>query len=471
MRFLKSLKDWTHVLTFVAFGYFSGTVLSIPGGDLPLIFPDQLYAQDGSDSLMVSDSAAVDTGEVVVAPPPKPETPLEKALKRVNEDTQGMPSLRMDLAMEYMKLQKYDDAINTLKEAVGLDSNYVEANFWMARAYRDKGDKKNMYRQLIVVMESIRGDEFVDDVKPFVGSSFEIVQVTNNTYNDIYPSFSPDGSKILFQSDRSGSWDIFEMSVGSTGEYATKLTDSPAQEESPAYSADGKLIVYTSTADAIGDHDLAPREVYLMDQYGGNKRRITDSYSNDNWSPTFYNSHTIIFTSDRLDFSDAPAWKKKSDIFTTETSGKFLLDKKVDENFSYKDPAVDESGTYMVYASDKLGSFDLYISDLEGKDEKLLVKTPGDEIQPRFSKTGDFLTFSSSQKGDFDIYRSLPTGQDVERVTSGLADEIFPSFSPDGAKIIYASNQDGKFQLYMADLDAKTELTKDDIIEKLKAKL
>ena len=42
--------------------------------------------------------------------------------------------------------------------------------------------------------------------------------LTNHSSNDRYGSYSPDGQQILFESDRSGRWDIYLM------DYQTKAT-------------------------------------------------------------------------------------------------------------------------------------------------------------------------------------------------------------------------------------------------------
>ena len=43
---------------------------------------------------------------------------------------------------------------------------------------------------------------------------------------DFYPSFSPDGSKIAFSSDRDGNYEIYVMNAD--GSNQTRLTNNPA---------------------------------------------------------------------------------------------------------------------------------------------------------------------------------------------------------------------------------------------------
>ncbi len=50
--------------------------------------------------------------------------------------------------------------------------------------------------------------------------------LTNNPNNEGGPTFSPDGSKIAFVSDRDGNFEIYIMNTYGSGQ--TKLTNNPA---------------------------------------------------------------------------------------------------------------------------------------------------------------------------------------------------------------------------------------------------
>ena len=93
--------------------------------------------------------------------------------------------------------------------------------------------------------------------------------------SDSQPSWSPDGTKIAFQSNRLGSPDIWVMNADGTG--ARPLTaDSYAEESAPEFSPDGQQIAFQS------DRDMIPRttgrnlEIYRMNAVdGSNVTRLT----------------------------------------------------------------------------------------------------------------------------------------------------------------------------------------------------
>jgi Tol biopolymer transport system component len=100
-----------------------------------------------------------------------------------------------------------------------------------------------------------------------------------NAALDRHPTWSPDGSRIAFLSDRTGTNDIWV--IPTEGGPAVQLTSGPANDGAPDWSPDGSWIAYQSNA--MGDNDI-----WVVAAGGGTPRRITSSTANDNqpdWSP------------------------------------------------------------------------------------------------------------------------------------------------------------------------------------------
>ncbi len=113
------------------------------------------------------------------------------------------------------------------------------------------------------------------------------VNLTNHPANDFSPEWSPDGSKIIFRTDRDGNHEIYVMNAD--GSNPVNLTKHPAEERSPAWSPDGRRIAFSS--DRHGD-----RDIYVMNADGSNAVRLAvpgeDEYPT--WSP---DGTEIAFTS------------------------------------------------------------------------------------------------------------------------------------------------------------------------------
>ena len=67
-------------------------------------------------------------------------------------------------------------------------------------------------------------------------------QLTKNNLEDITASYSSDGKRIVFASNRTGNFDVFVMNADGTAQ--TDLTKNPAREIRPSFSPDSKEIAF-----------------------------------------------------------------------------------------------------------------------------------------------------------------------------------------------------------------------------------
>ena len=97
-------------------------------------------------------------------------------------------------------------------------------------------------------------------------------RLTNNSFTDFWPVWSPDGSMIAFASTRSGVTSIYVMN--SDGSYQRRLTNGTR----PDWSVDGTRIAFVS-------FDDRNPEISVIDIDGTNEIQLT-SLSGDAFNPS-----------------------------------------------------------------------------------------------------------------------------------------------------------------------------------------
>lgn len=168
------------------------------------------------------------------------------------------------------------------------------------------------------------------------------------------PRFSPDGQKVIMSLLRDdGNSNIFAMDLRSRS--TTRLTDSTAIDTSPSYSPDGSQIVFTS--DRGGGSGRS--QIYVMGADGSSPHRISFGdgvYSTPVWSPR----------GDLIAFTKQSGGEFQIGVMKTDGSGERILS----SGFQQEGPTWAPNGRVLMFFRDSAGGPKLVSVDLTGRNEQ-----------------------------------------------------------------------------------------------------
>lgn len=232
-----------------------------------------------------------------------------------------------------------------------------------------------------------------------------------------YPAWSPDGSRIVFESTRDGpDADIFVMNADGTG--VVQLTRNDVPDSTPVFTPDGQFIVWASELDGNLD-------IFRMRADGSEPVNLSRHPGTDGHPRVSADGRRIYFNSNRS-----------------------------------SDPATFARG-YM----DREHNHEIYSMALDGGDVRRVTDLPDWDTYPAPSPDGRQLIWrrvtaaggkTESGRNSEVFWMNLDTGE-TKNLTNDQAFDGWPAWSPDGRRIAFASNRANAafeaFDIYVANAD------------------
>ncbi|MCI0340953.1 MAG: biopolymer transporter Tol [Planctomycetales bacterium] len=194
----------------------------------------------------------------------------------------------------------------------------------------------------------------------------------------------PPAPRTSYAWDFDPAMDLFEARLDGT--ILRRLTDAPGYDAECAWSPDGSRIVFTSERDG----DL---EVYTMAADGTDVRRVTNAKGYDGGSFFSPDGRRIVWRGDRRG-------DQKLQIFIADADGGNARQVTDDDAVNWG-PFFHPDGRRIVYASSRLGhrNYELFLRDLESGREERVTWTEGFDGLPAFSNDGSRLLWTSRRGG------------------------------------------------------------------------
>jgi TolB protein len=238
-------------------------------------------------------------------------------------------------------------------------------------------------------------------------------RVTSEGFFDGLPAWSPDGSRIVFNSSRdpAGLW---VMSADGSSPHAI-VTGLDTHGYGARWSPDGLQFAFTAR---VGNALF----VYISDTAGANVRRLTSNGGSDltpAWSPD--GSHIVYAVTPSSEY----AIRTSSDYIATDSSD----------------------------------SIDIYVSRADGSDQQRLTMD-GRSAAPDWSPDGTQIAFHRADSLNTLIFVMRADGTGAHALTH-IGSSYAPTWSPDGLQLEFSASLGGTNQIFRVNADGTggTQLT------------
>jgi Tol biopolymer transport system component len=275
-----------------------------------------------------------------------------------------------------------------------------------------------------LIFQSTRAGNACDQIYSVKIDGTDERRISNGTGRTTCGYFYPNGKEILYASTHGASkecpprpsyargyvWPIYDgydiYRANADGSGLTPLTKTPGYDAEATVAPDG-TIVFTS----VRDGDM---EIYSMRADGSNVRRLTNRAGPDGGPFFSWDGARIAFR------------------------GRLLS----------AGAEMDEYRSLLKEGLWRPTSLELFVMDRDGSNLTQVTKLGGANFAPSWLPGNKRLIFASNihdPKGrDFDLYLVNLDGTGLERVTFNNTFDGFPMFSPDGKHLVFASNRNAK---------------------------
>ena len=275
-----------------------------------------------------------------------------------------------------------------------------------------------------------------------------ILQVTADGTSSVRPSWSPDGTRIAFQTSQDNAYKVYTMAAD--GSDRQPVTQGKNDDRHPTWSPDGKMLAFDTGTEL-------KREIAIVDLASGERTQITnlDAFASfPSWSPDGARLSFYVYQKGTLDL-----WTINRDgTKPVQMTQGLASENRSQCTFACHMAAWSPDGSRLAYSDgDQTRVFTMRSDD--GTDQvKASVDDPtGRSHFPAYLRDGRLAY----------VTEHINPGQswtDIWAVTPGANQQPDPllqdvqvqgpfEFSPDGQRLLFASPRNGNFDIYVATLD------------------
>jgi len=248
---------------------------------------------------------------------------------------------------------------------LGIDTQIIDLLY--SSPFEIANLRLNSAGERLVFSQKVGGDSSSEEIFTLSTDGNGLRRITDNGFWDLYPVWSPDGSRVAFLSQRASSLGIYVMNAD--GSDAKQLYDSSSHEADIDWTGD--RIVFTKDS-----------SIWMMQSDGTGVRQITNPPRAGEWGDA------------NLPFGDY-------------------------------DPRISPDGERVVFGrlvddQSPHGNYDFFIIDIESSNEFRLTQTGYSQGLASWSNSGDqvvYIVAAIGNTGQYDLYMMNADGTENRNIT------------------------------------------------------
>lgn len=228
----------------------------------------------------------------------------------------------------------------------------------------------------------------------------QVYEVAN--YECAYPRFFSDGSKILYQSNKTGNWQLYV--VDRDGKNNKRITTDKYNNNFVDISPDNKKVAFVSDRDGN-------EEIYVMNMDGTGLKRLTFDRERDIHPYFSPDGLSLLFNSTR-DIEN-----RSFDVYKINIDGSGLerITNTIDQETCARYSADKKRILYLCY-NDSLAQDDIYVMEADGSNRKNLTNTVEQDGWPTWSPDGQHIIYSAMSGGRYRLFEMNNDGSNTHPI-------------------------------------------------------
>jgi eukaryotic-like serine/threonine-protein kinase len=419
----------------------AGTPLRLTSDPAPDISP--VWSPDGRSIAFLREQASNRAAVIVIPPLGGPE----RMLREINPGSDwAFAGSRLSWSPDSKQLVVMDRQTNT--EPTGLFVLSVETRetrrliMPLGNSLGDANPSVSPDGRSLAFIRSptyIVSDLYVMPLSPDLKPSGEPVRLTSDNRRVNAPAWTPDGRQIIFASNRNGSFSLWRISPEAHAQVE--------QIERVGQGAVDLALARRSTGGAFRmayvDSLAAWRDIHqlsLPDPDASLRRNVKlVSSTRDENSPAY--------SPDGKKLAYASAGSGSFEIWVSDSSGANAVQLTSFGGPVCDRPAWSPDGKSIAFHARPEGQAEIYVINSEGGQPRRLTKEPAEDVLPSWGHDGRWIYFGSRRSGQHQIWKVPPAGGPAIQVTQNGG--ITALESPDG-RFLYYTKQRGITSLWKA---------------------